>query len=1007
MNGGGGDDGGGGRRGGGARVDDDAVVMDERTNHHHHQDDARHHHDDDDDERERERHHHQQQRQQQEHGKPPRGGGMAMSASESTTTTTTTMASGGHVGHARPKHSRHESGGTWLFETRENLARQAEEEARATTSASSVTGDESIDRHARGVDIETTRDDSVMTREDFSVGSPNGTGTTGVLLDYFESLPYFDEWVAVSNLWERRENVGVSDYLCARLYRETSDEAVERYLSQIVTMWIQRTELGGAEARQASSLERMMVMCCRRSLRLATKMCWLLSAAAEDSSQPQVVQEFRERCAYEAVTHGTWLAPFEERSANAASPASPKKPRASTSGDEPVTPPRRIFGMAKSPGKSRGSDDKLAIGESPTSSGGFLAGFSRVLSFRSSPSSSKSEKTKKNRESPGKTKDSPKPSSSGGRLSSLFGVCGTETLPPEDGAKELRLRKKTFDATMKLTDELCELSDKLSKIFPLDDRQGILRHELAQINKQFRHTEKGTGVLFPMGHGKMERVIRIPFEEAVLLNSREKAPYLVCLEVVSSNPTQEEMDNASTHGSVHDSDDFYPSGDGFMPNANERIRRSLEANRRFLAPLGGNDSSTGSSRGTNSFSTDDLDDVWVNVVPIVNTDDDSVVVRLVLRNEGDLLSNSPGPHQRKPSEVGLIEMAAQVNARKWAPEKDALDVTSLPTATGVGASMTSSPHKRSAGGLGELWVDKLDRIRRASPYGNLPGWGLKPIIIKAGDNCRQELLALQLVRTFADIYRSAGVRCWIRDFDILTTNTHSALIEAVTDAPSIHALKSRSPRGTTLRQHFERKFGVGTPEFRKAQNNFVESLAGYSILTYLLQVKDRHNGNILLHDDGHLIHIDFNFMLSTSPGGINFESSPFKLTKEYLEVMDSDAEGTRSEAFDAYKALCIQGYLAVREHAERIVLLIQMMRASGCPCFNAGPKVMKLLRQRFNLAMSEEQCVETVLGMISDSIDAWSTRQYDFYQRYVYFVSTSLFKRVSCPICHVSYRRLY
>ena len=962
------------------------------VNHHHHR-----------------QHHHQQQQQQRHHGgeqasvgKPPRGG----TAGSGLGMTTTTTHSDVNAGYGRStKHTRHESGGSWLFETRENLARQAAEEARAregATSTSAVT--EHDDRHARGVDIATVRDASVMVREDFDVGSPNGTGATGVLLDYFESLRYFDEWVAVSNLWERRENVGVSDYLCARLYRETSDEAVERYLSQIVTMWIQRTELGGAEAQQASSLERMMVMCCRRSLRLATKMCWLLSAAAEDSLRPAAVQEFRERCAYEAVTNGTWLAPFEERRASAASPASPKKSQVSTTGEEPVTPPRKIFGMAKSPAKSRGSDEKVASGDSPTTSGGFLAGFSRVLSFRSSPSSSKSEKAKKHRESrsPGKSKESPKPHGSGGRLSSLFAVCGTETLPPEDGAKELRLRKKTFDATMKFTDELCDLSDKLSKVFPLDNRQGILRHELAQINRQFRHTEKGTGVLFPMGHGKMERVIRIPFEEAVLLNSREKAPYLVCLEVVSSNPTQEEMDHASTHGSPNDSsEDFYPSGDDFMPDARERIRRSLEANRRFLAPVGGGDASTGSSRGTNSFSNDDLEDMWVNVVPIVNTDDNSIVVRLVVRSEAEMMDTSPGPHQRKPSEVGLIEMAAQVNARKWAPEKDALDVTSLPTATGVGASMTSSPHKRSAGGLGELWIDKLDRIRRASPYGNLPGWGLKPIIIKAGDNCRQELLALQLVRTFADIYRSAGVRCWIRDFDILTTNTHSALIEAVTDAPSIHALKSRSPRGMTLRQHFERKFGVGTPEFRKAQNNFVESLAGYSILTYLLQVKDRHNGNILLHDDGHLIHIDFNFMLSTSPGGINFESSPFKLTKEYLEVMDSDAEGTRSEAFDAYKALCIQGYLAVREHAERIVLLIQMMRASGCPCFNAGPKVMKLLRQRFNLAMSEEQCVETVLGMISDSIDAWSTRQYDFYQRYVCFDLLPSFKRALFSTLHV------
>eukprot|EP00959_Pyramimonas_sp_CCMP1952_P185908 3887057-Pyramimonas_sp.AAC.3 len=67
------------------------------------------------------------------------------------------------------------------------------------------------------------------------------------------------------------------------------------------------------------------------------------------------------------------------------------------------------------------------------------------------------------------------------------------------------------------------------------------------------------------------------------------------------------------------------------------------------------------------------------------------------------------------------------------------------------------------------------------------------------------------------------------------------------------------------------------------------------------QIKDRHNGNLLLDDEGHLIHIDFGFMLSNSPGGVNFEMAPFKLTRELLEVMDSDNEGTGSELFDYFK----------------------------------------------------------------------------------------------------------
>ncbi|ORX44035.1 hypothetical protein DM01DRAFT_1364825 [Hesseltinella vesiculosa] len=248
-------------------------------------------------------------------------------------------------------------------------------------------------------------------------------------------------------------------------------------------------------------------------------------------------------------------------------------------------------------------------------------------------------------------------------------------------------------------------------------------------------------------------------------------------------------------------------------------------------------------------------------------------------------------------------------------------------------------------------------------------------IFKVGDDCRQDVLALQLIAVFKNIFASVGLDLYVYPYRVVATEPGRGVIDVIPQSISRDQLGRE--KVNNMYDYFVAKYGgPQSIHFQRARNNFVQSLAAYSVISYLLQIKDRHNGNIMLDDAGHIIHIDFGFIFDIAPGGITFESSPFKLTTEMVRIMGGDAQ---QQPFQQFSELVVKAYLASRPHAEKIMQLVTLMLESGLPCFKGD--TIRRMRARFQAGKTERAAAQFMLQCIKDSYENQRTVMYDYFQK--------------------------
>ncbi|WEL38260.1 type III phosphoinositide 4-kinase beta [Encephalitozoon hellem] len=493
-------------------------------------------------------------------------------------------------------------------------------------------------------------------------------------------------------------------------------------------------------------------------------------------------------------------------------------------------------------------------------------------------------------------------------------------------------------ANVSFLESLVEIPSRLKKL-PRHLRERGLEMEIKLLNHNLP-----ARVFLPLHSGRFVLTARV--EESFLLDSAENSPFLVvfetALEVPRKSCARDEIKDALFLKQQLDA----VSGLSSLSEIHivkDNVMASIEKilmTKRYEDTSSENSLSTETSQNSERRKNKHLDDIYIR--------------------------KKTGKHG---GDGGILLM----NSRSYSAGQlgQGCSLTPLP-------KESASTHTHTGYRCHDGWILKKAELKKTSLFGKVIGWCAESIIVKTGDSLKQELIAHQVLREMKRIWREENSSLWVRPYKIYLVSDTSGIIETVVDATSIHKIKKKmmsESKNYSLKNYFAESFELNSEKYKSCLRNFLYSLVGYSLATYILQVKDRHNGNIMIDGQGHIVHVDFGFIMGNHPGFYCVEAAPFKFSKEYLELL--------GDLMDEFKNLFLQGYMALRKHSGRLFRIMETMPGnSATECFNR--REVQNFKDRFQMDLSDERVEEHVTYLINKSLNSMGTGLYDSYQYFSY-----------------------
>ncbi|XP_067396787.1 phosphatidylinositol 4-phosphate 3-kinase C2 domain-containing subunit alpha [Emydura macquarii macquarii] len=251
------------------------------------------------------------------------------------------------------------------------------------------------------------------------------------------------------------------------------------------------------------------------------------------------------------------------------------------------------------------------------------------------------------------------------------------------------------------------------------------------------------------------------------------------------------------------------------------------------------------------------------------------------------------------------------------------------------------------------------------------------VMFKVGEDLRQDMLALQMIKIMDKIWLQEGLDLRMVIFKCLSTGKDRGMVELVPASDTLRKIQveygvTGSFKDKPLAEWL-RKYNPTEEEYEKASENFIYSCAGCCVATYVLGICDRHNDNIMLRSTGHMFHIDFGKFLGHAQmiGSFKRDRAPFVLTSDMAYVINGGEKPTIR--FQLFVDLCCQAYNLIRKHANLFLNLLSLMLSSGLPEL-IGVQDLKYVQDALQPQTTDAEATIFFTRLIESSLGSVATK---------------------------------